>query len=288
MNRKILVFLAGIFVTLSSCATSVELYNVGSKQSFPLNKGVELLPTEGFIILGETHYDLETQQVQGQFIEAMVSHLQLENNFSVAWEFLNFPDQKILEEKFKLYSEGTLNFTNFLQNFFGQNPGGHLLYEPIFKATSKYSGKFVATNAPREWKSKIVASGLSGLDSQYIPQNMERGSPAYFERFLSVMGNHAPQNKIENYFLAQSYSDAVMAKSLVDLSEGQLKFMIVGNFHSDFGHGLPTYLEKVTNENVLQIRMVNLKGLTHEERIEALSDDPKYGPRSSWLLILNR
>ncbi len=285
---KLLISLIGLVATFTSCATSIELYHVPSKQSYSLEKGVAKLPAEGFIILGETHYDKETQVAQGQFIETMVSHLQIEGNFSVGWEFLNYPDQLLLDEKFNQYSEGSLSFDDLLKSFFGKKPGGHLLYRPIFDAAKKFSGKLVATNAPREWKSKIVSGGLGALESQYIPRNMERGSTFYFQRFLAAMGSHAPADKIENYFLAQSYSDAVMAKSLVDQSAGQLTFMIVGNFHSDFGHGLPSYLRKVTNENVLQLRMINLKSLSAQERLTALADDALYGPRSSWLLILNK
>lgn len=284
---KWLFSFGALFFSLTSCASAPQLFETSTQKTYYLEAGIKQMPADGFVILGETHYQEDIQNAQGLFIEKAVQVHGLENNFTVAWEFLNYPDQSQLEEKYSLYKEGQLEILDLLRPFFGKNADQHLVYEPLFASAALFGGKMVATNAPRAWKSKIVQGGLQGLDPQYIPSNMERGPKEYFDRFKVVMGGHAPADKVENYFLAQSYADAVMAKSLVDLSEGNMTFMAVGHFHSDFDHGLQSYLRKLTNRPVVHVRLVDFKGLSEEERQEILKGDAQYGALAPWLLIVN-
>lgn len=286
-TTKWMLCLFGLFLSLTSCASAPELFDTKTKQTYKLEDGLKKMPNTGFVILGETHYQDDIQAAQGTFINEAVRVHGLENNFTVAWEFLNYPDQTKLEEQFALYTVGQTTFVEALKPFFGKNSERHKVYEPLFASAALHGGKMVATNAPRAWKSKIVQGGLQGLDPQYIPSNMERGPKEYYERFLAVMGNHAPADKIENYFLAQSYADAVMAKSMVDLSVGDMTFMAVGHFHSDFDHGLQSYLNKLTNRPVVHVRMVDFKGLSETEREDILKGDATYGALAPWILIVN-
>ncbi|MCR9205433.1 MAG: ChaN family lipoprotein, partial [Halobacteriovoraceae bacterium] len=164
----------------------------------------------------------------------------------------------------------------------------HLYYASLFEKAKTFGGKMVATNAPRPWKSIIVKQGFGALSADRIPSNMERGSKEYLARFKTAIGGHGSPQQIENYFMAQSYTDAVMAKSLVDLSEGEVTFMIVGSFHSDFDHGLPTYLRKISNRPVQHIRILDFKGLSKGERADLLKADPQYGDKASLYLIINK
>lgn len=288
MKSKVTTFLMALIISFSSCATKLELYETSTDTFYSLEDGVKELQDSGYLILGETHYQEEVQKAQGIFINKVVQAKGRDGDFSVAWEFLNYTDQGKLENAMALYRTRAISIDQVLEPFFGQTPGKHILYRPLFDSAKNLNGHMVATNAPREWKSKIVAGGMSNLDPKYIPANMERGPAPYFERFNQAMGGHAPQDKVENYFLAQSYTDAVMAKSLVDLSRGELKFMIVGHFHSDFDHGLPYYLRKLTGEQVTHVRMMDFTGLTQEQRAEMLTPDAKYGPVAPWILVLNR
>ena len=288
MKWKVTLTFISLVFSFSSCATKLELYDTNSKTFYSLEDGVKELQSSGFIVLGETHYQEEIQKAQGTFINKVVMEKGRDADFSVAWEFLNYPDQVKLENAMALYRTRAISIEQVLEPFFGQSPGKHILYRPLFDSAKNLNGHMVATNAPREWKGKIVAGGMANLDPKFIPANMERGPAPYFERFEAAMGGHAPSDKVENYFLAQSYTDAVMAKSLVDLSKGELKFMIVGHFHSDYDHGLPFYLKKLTAEEVTHVRMMDFTGLTREQQEEQLVPHPKYGVVAPWILILNR
>lgn len=287
MKKLSLLILFFVF-SFSSCASPAFLYDVQSKTYSPLEEGVKTLDPQGFFILGETHYVEDVQKGQGQFIDAFVSFHGLENNFSVAWEFMDYPRQGDLENLFSSYSQGQLNLEDLLKDILGSEPGKHLYYAPLFESAKKFGGKMVATNAPRPWKSIIVKQGFGALSADKIPANMERGSKEYLERFKTAIGGHGTPQQIENYFMAQSYTDAVMAKSLVDSSEGAVTFMVVGSFHSDFDHGLPTYLRKLTNAPVQHVRILDFKGLSEAERAEALKADAQYGNKANLYLILNK
>lgn len=288
MKWKVTLSLFAFIFSLTSCATKLELYDTSSETFYSLEDGIKELNDSGYVVLGETHYQKDVQKAQGLFIDAMVQAKGRDGDFTVAWEFLNHPDQAELDNAMALYRTRAITIESVMEPFFGSNSNRHLMYRPLFESARNLNGKMVATNAPRAWKSKIVAGGLANLDPKLIPSNMERGPAEYFERFETAMGGHAPADKLENYFLAQSYTDAVMAKSLVDLSRGELKFMIVGHFHSDYDHGLQYYLKKLTAEEVTHVRMMDFGALTSEQQAESLRRHPKYGPVAPWILVINR
>jgi uncharacterized iron-regulated protein len=288
MKWKVTLTAISLVFSFSSCATKLELYDTSSETFYSLEDGVKELQDSGYLILGETHYQEDIQKAQGIFINQVVKEKGRDGDFTVAWEFLNYPDQQKLENALSLYRTRAISIEQVLEPFFGQNPGKHLLYRPLFDSAKNLNGHMVATNAPREWKRKIVEGGIANLDPKYVPANMERGPALYFERFETAMGGHAPSDKLENYFLAQSFTDAVMAKSLVDLSQGELNFMIVGHFHSDFDHGLPFYLKKLTAEQVTHVRMMDFTGLTLDQQKELLTPHTKYGAVAPWILVINR
>lgn len=287
MKTLFLICFCTLF-SFTSCATPLYLFDVRSKNYQELNQGVKDLDPDNIFILGESHYIKDIQKAQGQFIDQMVKTHSLESHFSVGWEFLNYPDQTKIDQHLDKYRNDEISLNDFFDRLFNENPGKHTFYSPLFENIKRHKGKFIATNAPREWKSVIVKEGLNSLSSDKIPANMERGSGEYFERFKEAMAGHGSSQQLENYFLAQSYTDAVMANSLIKEMQGETIFMVVGSFHSDYGHGLPFYLKKLTNKKVRHIRFVDFKGLSENERESFLKEHGKYGHRSDIYLIVNK
>ena len=263
-------------------------YDSSSRKYLSFSEGVSGLPSSGFFILGETHYEQSIMNAQGAFIHEFVGAKSLRGNFSVGWEFLNFPDQGKLDASFSFYANGSLGLNELLSEFFPTSSAKHTVYAPLFEMAKKFDGRMVATNAPRDWKRVIVREGIDALSQDRIPFLMERGSSDYYNRFVAAIGGHGDPSVIENYFMAQSYTDAVMAQSLVDISGAQATIMITGHFHSDYGHGLPSYLLKGTSQNIEIIRIVDFKNLTQEEREEVIKEHPTYGAKASHFLIINK
>lgn len=289
LSMKKIRLLASITLFLmASCASGLELYNPKTGHSSSLKEGVSELPSRAIYLLGETHYQAAIQKAQGQFIREVVLGKSLENDFTVAWEFLDFPKQEEIENTFKDWTDNQISTHDFFKGILGGSPGQHLLYAPMFEVAKSLGGDILATNAPRAWKSKIVKDGFSALSSSEIPRNLVRGSDAYFDRFVLAVGGHGSPDQIENYFLAQSYTDAVMADQIDQARVKSATFMIVGHFHTDYFHGLPKYLGALNGERVVNIRMIDASSLSEQELAKELRAHPQYGHKADYFLILNR
>ncbi len=280
--RVFSIILSFIF---TSCAGATVFYNPQTGEKLPLKEAVKTLEASGIYVLGETHYVQEIQEAQGEFIKSFVKEHGLQEDFNVAWEFLDFPRQSIIEAEFEKWSQGLVSFDAMMKEAFGRNPGDNILYRPLFDAAKIYGGKIIATNAPREWKRKIVSDGFQALNADETPRGLRRGNDAYLERFIAAMGGHGDPATFENYFLAQSYTDAVMADQ-IEKNHTSTSFMIVGHFHSDFGHGLPEYLRDLGAVKPVLIRMIDASGLSDSELTDALKPHVKYGEVADYFIIV--
>ncbi len=286
--KKIRILTSFALLLFASCASGLELYNSATGEMKPLKEAVADLPERGIFLLGETHYQKDIQKAQGDFIREVVVQKSLQKDFILAWEFLDFPKQSEVEDIYGKWVLNKVSTQDLFRGMLGRDPGQHLLYAPMFEAAKTLGGSILATNAPREWKSKIVKGGFGALSSFQIPRNLVRGTESYFERFVEAMGGHGSPTQIENYFLAQSYTDAVMADQIEKAHQKSATFMIVGHFHTDYGHGLPKYLEALGAQDLINIRMIDASSLSSQELNEQLVGHPQYGMRGDYFLILNR
>jgi uncharacterized iron-regulated protein len=266
-------------------AKTVTLFDLREQKEVSFAQMGHDLDDDALILLGETHYEARVTTALGILIEEIVKLKKAQANYTVAWEFMNYPDQRKIEQSFGLYANEQQLFSDFLQTIFpGQKPQKNLVYQPIFDAAKKYNGKVLATNAPRTWKRIVVAEGIGSLESDQVPQGMQRGSQNYFDRFFSAVGGHGNPAVVEGYFMAQSYTDAVMAEQLV---KGlNLQFMIVGYFHTDYGHGLPAYLNRLTKRQIVNVRVVDSTTINEEELLLLKGIHDGYGLVSDYLLLI--
>ena len=287
--KPLLMTLLTIVTTLSY-ASSFKLIDLKSGLDTGPNEIASSLSDDAIVLLGEYHYEKEIIKGQSYIIESLSEEKNARGNIAVAWEFLNYPEQKELSQFFFEYKQDQLSFTTLIESYFPTVEGKinqSYFYRPIFESAKKFDGRFIATNAPRAWKRIVVSSGVSALRSDQVPANMRRGNDFYFDRFLAAMGGHGDPSVIEGYFMAQSYTDAVMADSLVRESAGLLTFMTVGSFHSDYGHGLPDYLKEITSRQVINIKIIS-RAMTSADDLSAIeSKDPRYGFIADYLLIVD-
>ncbi|MCR9203287.1 MAG: hypothetical protein NXH75_01835, partial [Halobacteriovoraceae bacterium] len=102
--KKLSLLVLLLVISFTSCASPAYLYETQSGNYKTLEEGVKSMDPQGFYVLGETHYVRDVQEVQGKFIEAFIKQHRLQNNFSVAWEFMDYPKQSDLESLFLNYS----------------------------------------------------------------------------------------------------------------------------------------------------------------------------------------
>jgi uncharacterized iron-regulated protein len=273
-----------------ACA-SLDVFDVATGQTSELSLWAGTQPHEAIFVLGEEHYQADIHRAQSDVIEAIVIAQQSESAFAVSWEFLNFPDQQNLDHAFTLYRNRRVSEDSLLVALFGANNAQmHLPYAPLFKVARKLGGNFLATNAPREWKSVITKEGLDSLRTQFperMPIDYQNCSANYFSRFEEAMGGHAPGDALQRYFDAQCYTDNTMAQSLATQLSSGPNFLVVGSFHSDYRDGVVRELtRRAAERQVVAIKFVRTGELTPDEIEELKTPHAEYGPIADALVFL--
>lgn len=237
------------------------------------------------IVFGEDHYSEKGSLAIREIMEKITSQRAIYFNF--AWEFVNYTDQEKLQKLVDDYKAGTINKDEFIlglfpnEDFLDQNKK----YWPILEYVLNQSAKFYGLNAPRSVKRKIIENGLSYLEEQDLPPNMEMGGEQYFERFEEAMSGHLDSDKLQRYFEAQCFTDSMMAYQYSVIPQRAINFSLVGNFHSNFRDGYLKELERYTHSRAANIRVVSEEYYSEEE-IQAKLNYGKYGWEGDYIILV--
>ncbi|MBE8162574.1 MAG: ChaN family lipoprotein [Bdellovibrionaceae bacterium] len=247
------------------------------------------VPRQGQLVLGEEHYQEAIQKAEGDIVAGVLSAQAREKSFTICWEFLNYPDQKIINTTFSQFTQQLISITEvFAQLFTRSKPMLNYPYRHLFEVARSFKGKMVGINAPRKWKQVITKNGIAKLDKKLVPNNMELGGPFYKERFIKAISNHVSPEKVPNYFEAQSYTDSVMAESIQKMSNTKdLKFVVVGSFHSDFNDGLVAQLKKYNPKPTTSIKIIDITEFSNTERQNLFNPHPKYGVIADYIYTVD-
>ena len=95
-----------------------------------------------------------------------------------------------------------------------------------------------------------------------------------------MSGGHVPDSKLDNYFQAQSTWDETMAWQSLEFMKNhidQVFVIIVGEFHVQYGGGLPASLNRriqlmglADKINVKTISQITTEGLTTDQITESI------------------
>jgi uncharacterized iron-regulated protein len=285
--KKLILFSVFLFCN-SAFSLDLEFFNTKQRQIEEFDLVVKNIPNTSTLILGEEHYNPLVHEAQGLIVEGVVKSKNASEAFTGAWEFLDYPDQTHITEAFKKWKGESINDRQFLAEIFGsvQRGDNHHVYLPFLRAIKNLGGQLLATNAPRKWKKIITDSGLLSLDPKLVPPNMKLGSSHYFDRFKEVMQDHVPPEKLQNYFEAQSYTDSVMGHKLMTESSFDLKFMVVGSFHSDYSDGLVENYKMLSSSQVIVFKLVDASKLSADELDALFKDHPQYGPVADYIVLI--
>jgi uncharacterized iron-regulated protein len=152
-------------------------------------------------------------------------------------------------------------------------------------------GVTVALNIPRSIANQVSRLGpesLSAEQRRLLPPVWERGQAKYFERFRNAMKDHAPEDAIERYFWAQSLWDDTMAWQALRSQAarpGDVLVIIVGEFHVEFGGGLPYELRRLGGSSVKTWIQVEVADLKPETLAAAIANDPVYGEKADFIWV---
>lgn len=269
----------------TSCALSAKAFDLRDSLGNPLDLTTALSTIEpgSVVILGESHnYGphmksqvdiLKTLRAQGHRVE-------------VGMEFLEYPTQPLVDQ----YRAGTLPEADFLkQARWGGFPFSSYREQVLFPQAD-LGEKTWALNCPREITSKVGKTGLESLtaeEKKVLPPNFMVGNALYRERFLEVIP-HLPEGAAERYFAAQSIWDDTMAWKAGEASQnGTTLVIIVGDFHVQYGGGLPDRLHaRHPNLKIKTVSMLNTNDYENKEELEKqIRPHQKYGPRADFIVV---
>lgn len=238
------------------------------------------------VVLGEEHATQENQNDP----DARLHHDNqlrwlLAREMRLGLEFLEYPQQIHVDE----FLGGNKSEADFLKAV-GWSGNPFAPYGRLMRA-SRARGT-IALNIPRGIARQVSRAGPDSLSPEQkalVPPLWERGGPQYFERFEATMKGHVPAQAIERYFWAQSLWDDTMAwRAIEGHHPDQVLTLVVGQFHAEFGHGLPARLRRQGARNVTTVVQVALEEWTAQAISAALQPDPLYGHRADLIWIYKR
>ncbi|MFN7262610.1 MAG: ChaN family lipoprotein [Pseudobdellovibrionaceae bacterium] len=233
------------------------------------------------VVLGEIHGQSVIADQHMQLLQALRDRGLLVN---VGFEFFDITQQPALTS----YNTGEISEEDFLKQVNWKGfPFDDYRNQALFPQWN-LNEQALALNAPRSITSKIARGGLDSLtpdERDHLPYDFSRGSQQYFERFKEAIGHVGSDEAMERYFLAQSAWDDTMAHSAADFmsfGEGVL-VIIVGEFHVQYGGGLPDRLRARGVDRIWTISQVNIQGLSPVEQAKEILPSPKWGPRADFV-----
>ncbi len=293
MKNKKTVFL--IIVLLMVCfigsahSAGFKMFDLKTKSEITLGELSSTLDGNENIVLGEYHYTLPIQDGEGIIIRSIVKNLGLQGAFTVGWEFLNYVEQSHISLAFDQFARGDILGDDLMIAFFGKGSDVEMNrpYLKVMEAIRDLDGELIGTNALRSVKKQIIDDGLDSIAPELVPPQIEIGGANYRERFLATMHGHVPPEKVEPYFIAQSYTDSVMAYQVGQLSSNNLSFLVVGAFHTDYRDGVIKQFARYSSNETITIKIVSSAQFGPSELEALLNPHPKYGPVADYLFVVD-
>jgi len=274
-----------VLVLLTSSFAQAVLMSGVDLREVNLDEALQTVSAGTVVVLGEMH-GKKTHQNQHM---AILDHLRQKGfKISVGLEFFSYPDQ----EKVTAYGQGSLAEADFLKQIgWGNTPFEFYRDQALFPV-QRFGEKTIALNAPRSLTGDVAKGGLQSLSPDQLallPPGYHEGQVSYRRRFENVMSSgHLPPEKLENYFQAQSIWDDTMAwkaQEFVQNHPDQVLVIVVGEFHVQYGGGLPDRLHARGLGSVITFSQILTGGLNSVEISNEINPSPTDGPRAQWLWV---
>lgn len=234
------------------------------------------------IVMGESHGFKTAQQAQLELMEALRS---AGLKVSSGLEFFYYPDQNLVDD----YRLGILSEADFLQKIQWGQPAFDFYRGQALFPRYDLGERTLALNAPRSLTGRVSKGGLAALtpeEQKLLPPGFQLGRESYKKRFLAMMPHLPNPEAGERYFAAQSIWDDTMAWRVAEFIQKhpeQVLVIVVGDFHVQYGGGLPDRIEARTQQKPVVFSYVNTEGLTEAEIQEQVSPSTEDGPRADYL-----
>jgi uncharacterized iron-regulated protein len=266
--RKIMFALVCLFIFSGAMAQKKAAYVIynskGKKVSY--SKMLKTLAKQDIVMFGELHNNAIAHWLELE----VTKDLGAKRNLVLGAEMYEADNQNALNSY--LSSEYTYKQLDSAARLWNNNKTD---YAPLVDYAKDNNLKFIATNIPRRYASKVHKGGFEALDTLSdlekswiapLPMQFDSTMPTYVD-ILSMMGEHGSMNLVR----AQATKDATMAHFLyTNYVPGSLFLHYNGSYHSNKKEGIVWYLKQVnSNLNIGNIAVVS------QSDIYKLSDESK-------------
>lgn len=279
------LFFSSLLMLACAHAQTSGILRGNDLQKVELSESLRSVTPGSILVIGENHGFKEHQDQQVAIMDALRA---LGLKVSVGMEFFTYTDQSFVDS----YRQGLLSEPDFLK----QIKWGGLSYD-YYRSQAEFpllseGAKTLALNAPRSLTGKVSKGGLQALtpeDERLLPPQFALGRDSYKRRFLSMMPHLPSPEAGERYFAAQSIWDDTMAWQATEFLRAhpdQVLVIVVGDFHVQYGGGLPDRLRSRGSEYpVLTFSQVNTLGLSDDEIAVEVAPSAEDGPRADFLWL---
>lgn len=270
MRISIISLLFLLFSTLifSQNKPAYKLYNAkGSEVSY--QKMIDKMAKADVVLFGEHHTNPIVHWLQ---MEA-TSDLNKSRKLTLGAEMFEADNQQALNDYLsgKITQKAFDTVARLWKNYLTD-------YKPLVTFAQKNKLKFIATNIPRSYASKVYKGGFESLDSLTeeekswmapLPIIYDANLPGYV-KIKAMMGGHGGENLPKS----QAIKDATMAHFILQNKENDKLFIHYnGSYHSDDFEGIYWYLKqgnpnlKIVTVSVLEAN--NVKKFDKEKKGKA-------------------
>lgn len=279
------LFFSSMLILACAHAQTSGILRGSDLQPVELSDGLSQVTPGSVVIIGENHGFKEHQEQQVAVMQALRD---MGLKVSVGMEFFTYTHQPLVDA----YRAETLGEADFLEAISWGSPSFEFYRQQALFPNLAEGSETRALNAPRSLTGKVSKGGLEALtheDWELMPPQFAAGRDSYKRRFLSMMPHLPNPAAGERYFLAQSIWDDTMAWQAVDFlrsHQDQVLVIVVGDFHVQFGGGLPDRIKTRAPElPVWTVSQVNTWGMTEEELAIEIAPSESEGPRADLLWL---
>lgn len=260
------------------------LINGISGESIGLDQALDEVRPGDIVVIGENHGFKTHQNNQLDILHGIKAR---GLKVSLGMEFFYYPDQDLVNQ----YLSKEITEETFLQKINWGSPSFDYYRDQVLTPDLNLGESVIALNLPRNISGKIAKTGLVSLTSDellYLPPGFQLGRDSYKERFLASMPHLPSPEKGDNYFAAQSSWDDTMAWKAMDYVKSHkdtVFVIIVGDFHVQYGGGLPDRLKARGAEKIITFSLFNSTGWDENELSKEVLPSPVYGPRADYVWV---
>ena len=286
MNKFLFGVIAVILVPWSLMAAQIGgLIDGLNANPVSLDSVLQNIKPGQVLVVSEKHDD-EKHHINQLSVLAGLTKLKI--RFSVGFEFIDFTKNNEIDT----YMAGLQTEESFLKAVgWGKIP--FRFYKPLMMATVGLGFPY-GINLPQKIASRIFNVGMAGLTSAeraLLPSDFALGNAGYRKRVVVASKSHGGEmdpDQTQKFFEAMCAWDDTMAfqavKALGDFPN-QVLVIIVGNFHADFGGGLPDRLKARGVKDLTVITQVAAVDLTPAELQSEIQVSPEFGPHADYIWV---